>query len=287
MSDNHKTCTLTAIQIISSDCIEHNFEQVKEQLDTLSFDSDSEHLVLLPENALCFGDRQAYLLKSEALGDGVVQRRLAELARAYSCTLICGSFPIKSEQSDKVYTTCLVYSAQGQLLDHYHKIHLFDADVEDAQGAYRESDTFIPGQQVKVVDCGFAKVGLAICYDLRFPGLFQQLREQGAEIIILPAAFTQVTGEAHWQALLQARAIETQCYMLAANQGGVHFVHQPEHKTRHTYGHSMIVDAWGAVVTQLTTGNGVVQADFSLHDVIQIRKKMPVQQHNRFTSIYK
>lgn len=287
MSNDSQACKLTAVQIISSDCIEHNFEQVIEQLDALNLDSGVNHLVLLPENALCFGSRDNYLLKAETLGDGNVQHRLSELAKIYSCTLICGSFPIKSEQQDKIYTTCLVYSPQGLLLEHYHKIHLFDADVEDAQGAYRESDTFIPGEQVKVVDCGFAKVGLAICYDLRFPGLFQQLREQGAEIIILPAAFTQVTGEAHWQALLQARAIETQCYMLAANQGGVHFVHQPEHATRYTYGHSMIVDAWGMLVAQLTTGNGSVQADFSLQDVNQIRKKMPVQQHNRFNSIYK
>lgn len=286
MSDNSQACKLTAIQIISSDCIEHNFQQIIAQLDTVKVDVTTEHLVLLPENALCFGSRDGYLLKAEALDDGNIQHRLAALAQTYSCTLICGSFPIKSPQQDKIYTTCLVYSPQGVLLEHYHKIHLFDADVDDEQGAYRESDTFIPGQQVKVVDCGFAKVGLAICYDLRFPGLFQQLRAQGAEIIILPAAFTQVTGEAHWQTLLQARAIETQCYVLAANQGGVHFANQPDLSTRYTHGHSMIIDAWGTVVAQLTTGNGNVQADFTLEDVYQVRKKMPVQQHNRFISIY-
>jgi len=280
-------CKLTAIQIISSDDINHNFEQICAQLTQFSQCNETNNIVLLPENALIFADRHAYFDHAEILGNGPMQTRLSELAKHYCCTLICGSFPIKSAQQDKIYTTCLVYSAQGELLDHYNKIHLFDADVSDQLGAYRESDTFIAGQDVKVVDCGFAKIGLAICYDLRFPGLFQKLREQGAEVIILPAAFTEVTGAAHWQTLLQARAIETQCYFLAANQGGKHFAKHPDYQPRMTYGHSMVVNAWGEVVIQLMTGNGHIQADFNRELLLEIRSKMPVSQHNQFNSIQK
>lgn len=285
---NNVPCKLTAIQIISSDCIEYNVEQIKLQLVSLPrVDKAIHHLVLLPENALLFANKEQYLSHAETLGQGPIQQRLSELARKFNCTLICGSFPIKSTQQDKIYTTCLVYSAQGELIAHYHKIHLFDADVSDALGAYRESDTFIAGQEVKVVDCGFAKVGLAICYDLRFPGLFQKLREQGAEIIILPAAFTEVTGAAHWKALLQARAIETQCYVIAANQGGEHFIEHPNYQPRHTYGHSMVINAWGEIISQLTVDNGFIQADFEQDKLQEVRSNMPVQQHNRFSSIQK
>jgi deaminated glutathione amidase len=285
---NSMPCKLTAIQIISSDSVEDNFQQITQQLMALPQHEHSiNHLVLLPENALCFADRAAYLKQAEYLGNGPHQQRLSDLAKQFNCVLVCGSFPIKSEQKDKIYTTSLVYSAQGELLEHYHKIHLFDADVADAQGAYRESDTFISGKEIKVVDCGFAKIGLAICYDLRFPGLFQNLRELGADIILLPAAFTKITGMAHWQALLQARAIETQCYILAADQGGEHFVNHPNYQVRDTFGHSMIINGWGEILAQLTTGRGFVQADFDKSALENIRKKMPVQQHKQFSCIQK
>ncbi|TEW54327.1 carbon-nitrogen hydrolase family protein [Psychromonas sp. RZ22] len=281
-------CKLTAIQIISSECVDANFEQIEIQLASMPKSNELiHHLVLLPENALCLGTRQDYFNSAENLGNGPCQTRLSQLAKQYNCTLICGSFPIKSDQTDKIYTCSLVYSPQGELLESYNKIHLFDADVTDTQGAYRESDTFIAGQEVKVIDLGFTKVGLAICYDLRFPGLFQALIELGAEIILLPAAFTHATGEAHWQALLQARAIETQCYFIAANQGGEHFSEHLTYKSRFTYGHSMIIDEWGEIKTQLTIGNGFIQTDFDKKKLQNTRKNMPVQQHNQFSSIQK
>ncbi|MEL0658182.1 carbon-nitrogen hydrolase family protein [Psychromonas arctica] len=281
-------CKLTAIQIISNDNVDDNFSQIETQLNALPASTDAtKHIVLLPENALCFANREHYLSVAERLGDGPNQTRLSKLAKQHHCILICGSFPIQSEQADKIYTTSLVYSESGKLLESYHKIHLFDADVADTQGAYKESDTFISGQEIKLVDCGFAKIGLAICYDLRFPGLFQQLAECGADIILLPAAFTKVTGQAHWQALLQARAIENQCYFIAANQGGEHFVGHDTFSVRETYGHSMVINAWGEVLSQLTTGNGFAQADFDKEALNKIRKKMPVKQHNQFNSTQK
>ena len=281
-------CKLTAIQIISNDCIDDNFKQIISQLDALpAIEPSINHLVLLPENALCFANRVDYLRVAEELGNGPNQSRLSELAKQYNCILVCGSFPIKSAQQDKIYTTSLVFSAQGKLIEHYHKIHLFDADVADSHGSYRESDTFIAGSEIKVIDCGFAKIGLAICYDLRFPGLFQKLRERGADIILLPAAFTKITGEAHWKALLQARAIETQCYFIAAGQGGAHFAEDPQHQTRYTYGHSMIINAWGELLDQLTVGNGFAHADFNRDKLLNVRKIMPVQQHNQFSCTQK
>jgi len=284
----NKACKLTAIQIVSNDCVEDNFEQINRQLEQLpKLENDCHHLVLLPENALCFADRKAYLEMAEVLGNGPIQSRLAKLAQKYHCTLVCGSFPLQSEHKEKIYTTSLVYSPEGELLEHYNKIHLFDANVADSHGAYKESDTFIAGNEVKVVDCGFIKIGLAICYDVRFPGLFQKLRELGAEVILLPAAFTQVTGEAHWQALLQARAIETQCYVLAANQGGEHFVGREDYQTRSTYGHSMIINPWGTVLEQANIGCHAIQAYFDRETLENVRASMLVQQHNRFSSIQK
>lgn len=291
MSNTKKTtidCKLTAIQIISNDCIEHNFQQIIKQLNALPvIEPLINHLVLLPENALCFANRVDYLNMAEELGNGPNQSRLSELAKQYNCTLVCGSFPIQSAQQDKIYTTSLVFSAQGELIEHYHKIHLFDADVADSYGTYRESDTFIAGSEIKVIDCGFAKVGLAICYDLRFPGLFQKLRELGADIILLPAAFTKTTGQAHWKPLLQTRAIETQCYFIAAGQGGEHFANDPQHQTRSTYGHSMVINAWGEIMAQCTIGDGFVQADFEQEKLLNVRKIMPVQQHNQFSCTQK
>lgn len=285
---SNASCQLTAIQIVSSDSIDDNFKQIIEQLSQLVLtEQPTNHLVLLPENALCFANRETYLQVAEELGVGPVQMRLRQLAQQFNCTLICGSFPIRSAQEKKIYTTSLVYSPQGILIESYNKIHLFDADVSDTQGAYRESDTFIAGQEIKVIDCGFAKIGLAICYDLRFPGLFQQLRERGAEIILLPAAFTEVTGQAHWKALLQARAIETQCYFIAANQGGEHFSDSNKFETRFTYGHSMIINSWGEIIAQLGTGKGIVQASFDRNAQQEVRSKMPVLQHNCFSSTEK
>ena len=177
----------------------------------------------------------------------------------------------------------MVYSPQGELIEHYHKIHLFDADVADQYASYRESDTFIPGKELKVVDCGFVKIGLAICYDLRFPSLFQCLRSLDADIIVLPAAFTDSTGMAHWKPLLQARAIENQCYILAANQGGEHFKEHEHYNARTTYGNSIIIDPWGEVLSQLTKGSGYIQSLFDKEKLLSVRQKMPVFQHNRFS----
>jgi len=274
---------LSALQLVSNASPDENISSIKALLVTLS--PQKNQLVLLPENAIVFGGREDYLRLSETLGRGKYQSQLSALALQYSCYLVCGSFPIKSEIKNKVHTTSLVFSPRGELISHYHKIHLFDALVTDKQAIYKESDTFLPGNQVQLFDWktdqGSYKVGLAICYDLRFPALFQSLRKQGADILLLPAAFTKVTGEAHWLPLLQSRAIENQCYVVAANQGGMH------NANRETYGHSMIISPWGEVLDTLTTNEGSISALFSQVKLAECRTSMPITMHNRFTSILK
>ncbi|MFT6926284.1 MAG: putative amidohydrolase [Psychromonas sp.] len=267
---------LSAIQMLSVSVASENITRLELLLAALS--PVPGQLVLLPENALCIADKKHYLGLSENLGQGYYQSMLSALAKRYQCYLVCGSFPIKSPVTDKIFTTCLVFSPSGELLSHYHKMHLFDARVADQKGLYKESDTFIPGQEVKLFNwqCGAhsVKVGLTICYDLRFPGLFQTLRQQGADIILVPAAFTQTTGEAHWLPLLQARAIENQCYIIAANQSG-----------REKYGHSMIISPWGEVLEQLKDGEGSIHHLFEKSQIEKIRQAMPILEHNRFTTL--
>lgn len=269
---------LSAIQMISGSDASENLAQLKKLLAALS--PIPGQLVLLPENAFCIADKKSYLCLSENLGEGYYQTQLSALAKHYQCYLVCGSFPIKSTIADKIFTTSLVFSPLGELISYYHKIHLFDALVTDQTGQYRESDSFVPGQEVKLFDwdCGdySVKVGLAICYDLRFPGLFQTLRSRGAEVLLVPAAFTKTTGQAHWLPLLQARAIENQCYIVAANQGGEH------QGGRQTYGHSSIISPWGEVLNQLQYGEGSIQTPFEKSSLEKIRLAMPILEHNRF-----
>ncbi|MFT6984543.1 MAG: putative amidohydrolase [Psychromonas sp.] len=271
---------LAAIQMVSVSSPEINLSCIKKLLEKLS--PVANQLVLLPENALSFSDKSGYLSLAENLGEGYYQTQLGLLAKQHQCYLVCGSFPIKIRQSAKIFSTSLVFSPQGKLISHYHKIHLFDALLSDQKGRYKESDTFMAGDEIQLFDYQMGsesvKVGLAICYDLRFPALFQMLRAKGADIILLPAAFTKVTGAGHWFPLLQARAIENQCYIIAANQGGLHPC------GRETYGHSVIISPWGELLSQLELGEGVVQASFDKQFLERIRLQMPVTSHNRFSN---
>lgn len=273
-------CNLSALQLVSCSTPDDNLNIIKTQLATLS--PVKNQLVLLPENVLSFAQKDSYLSLAEPLGKGDYQSQLADLARSHHCYLICGSFPIISPEKQRVYTSSLVFSPQGKLISFYHKIHLFDALVDDNKLVYKESDSFTAGDAVKlfdwVVDKKVIKVGLAICYDLRFPALFQTLREQGAEVILLAAAFTQVTGKLHWLPLLQARAIETQCYIVASNQGGLHEC------GLETYGHSMIISPKGEIVQQLKKGVGSIQCLFDRALLESVREAMPIISHNAFTS---
>lgn len=238
-------------------------------------------MIFTPENALVLGPPEEYTRVAEPLGDGPVQAEVAALARSVGTWLAVGSFPIRDPQG-AVRATSLVYDGDGQLRAHYEKLHLFDVEVEgDRDGkafAYRESDAFQPGDREVVLDSPAGALGLTICYDLRFPPLFANLRRRGAEVLAVPAAFTRVTGEAHWQTLLRARAIETQCYVLAPAQTGTH----PD--GRQTWGHTLAIDPWGAVLGVLEEGPGVLQVDLDLERLAGVRARMPVADHARYRS---
>jgi diguanylate cyclase (GGDEF)-like protein len=169
----------------------------------------------------------------------------------------------------------------GEIRASYEKLHMFDVDVEDKHHSYRESDTFEAGEAIKLVDTPIGRVGLSICYDVRFPHLYSELRRQGADIIVVPAAFTKVTGRAHWDVLLRARAIETQCWVIAAAQWGEH------NAERETWGHSMIIDPWGSIDKEQKEGTGVLVSDIDIEMSNTIRQRMPITDHVRFESSIK
>lgn len=205
-----------------------------------------------------------------------MQTALASLARQYGVYLVAGTLPILAEDG-RAYAASLVYGPDGTRLGRYDKIHLFDVDVEDGTGRYRESTHTHPGSGLTLVDTPFGRLGLAVCYDVRFPELFRALAEAGATLIALPAAFTEPTGDAHWDVLVRARAIENQCYLLAAGQQGQHA------NGRRTWGHSMVVDPWGRVVAQLPQGEGVVSAQIDSAEMARIRDRLPALKHRRLT----
>ncbi|WP_370583994.1 carbon-nitrogen hydrolase family protein [Motiliproteus sp. SC1-56] len=238
-------------------------------------------LVLLPENFAVFNTAQLLERGAQERGSsGPIRSFLREQARRHGVWLVAGSLPILNDAGDRVRSACLVIDAEGREQARYDKVHLFDVEVADRQASYRESDEIEPGEDAVVVDTPFGRLGLSICYDLRFPLLYQALVERGAELITVPAAFTKVTGEAHWELLLRARACETQCYVLAANQGGVH------NARRETFGHSMVVDPWGQVLASRARGEGVVYADIDRQRCRELRAKMPLQvQRRRFPSL--
>lgn len=195
----------------------------------------------------------------------------SELASATGLWIVVGAIPQLSQDSDLLpRSSQLVFDPNGQQLARYDKCHLFDVEIADPQGCYRESDSFSAGSQLAWVTTADAVVGLSICFDLRFPSHYQNLRQAGANILVVAAAFTHKTGQAHWEPLLRARAIENQCYVVAANQCGWHDA------KRQSWGHSMVIDPWGRIIQSLTDQPGVLFVDLDLSLVDNIRQKMPL-----------
>lgn len=275
---------ISLLQCQSSRDVSANLLFIESQLEELTrqrlqWDKDAPHLVVLPECSLLFGGHESQQLAYA--GDShlsPLKSALSALAARYCVYMVAGTVPALAEDG-RVYSRCYLFDDKGDTLGQYDKLHLFDVDVADGTKQYRESETFCPGNHISVIDTPFGKIGLTICYDLRFPDLFRALRLAGAEIITVPSAFTKVTGEAHWQVLLQARAIETQCFILAAAQWGAH-----NEGSRETWGQSIVIGPWGEVIAEQKTGTGWVHADIDVAEVHCIRSKMPVAQHNRFTA---
>ncbi|OBS09956.1 carbon-nitrogen hydrolase family protein [Acidihalobacter prosperus] len=212
---------------------------------------------------------------AETDGQGRVQDFLAAQAQRHQLWLVGGTIPLRSDDPARAYASCLVYGPDGRRVARYDKIHLFDVSLSASGEQYHESATTMPGREPVVVQTDIGCVGLAVCYDLRFPELFRTLQRRGAELFVLPSAFTALTGQAHWDVLLRARAIENLSYLVAAAQGGFHV------SGRETYGHSQVVDPWGLVLAGRGSGAGVVVADVDLAQQRRIRGQFPTLEHHR------
>ena len=267
---------IAAIQMASGTNVSANLIEVSRQI--VSAAQDGAKLIVLPENFAIMGMDDADQVKiAENEGSGQIQDFLSEQAKKNNVWLIAGTIPLKSNNENKVYAACLVYNEKGEQISRYDKIHLFDVHLEITSETYKESETIEAGNKVVVVDTPFGKIGLAICYDLRFPELFRQLVLQGAEIIVVPSAFTAITGKAHWEVLLRARAIENLCYVVASAQGGYHV------NGRETHGNSMIIDPWGTILDRLPDGSGYVAADIDIENINKIRQSFPVLEHRKIS----
>ncbi len=205
--------------------------------------------------------------------DGPVVRLLRDLAKTHAIVLAGGSFPERIPDDTRVYNTSLVIDAQGEIVAHYRKIHLFDVDLPGA--VLRESAGVAPGAERVMATVGGISLGLSVCYDLRFPELYRELSERGANVLLVPAAFTVPTGRDHWEVLLRARAIENQAFVVAAGQFGEH------NATRRSYGRSMIVDPWGTVLSTVPDGEGLGLAELDLERLAEIRRRLPALRHRR------
>ena len=263
-----KNARVAAIQMISTTRVEENLRTAG----TLIAEAVAQgaQLVALPEYFPIMGRRDAdKIAVREADGNGPIQDFLAETACKHGVWVVGGSMPLVASVEDKVLNTCLVFNPQGARVARYDKIHLFG--FQKGEERYNESATIEPGRRPVTFDTPFGRVGLSICYDLRFPELFRALGE--IDLLVLPAAFTEVTGRAHWEILLRARAIENQCYVLAIGQGGVH------ENRRETHGNSMLIDPWGEVVARRDKGEGVVIGELDHARIAEVRSSLPALTH--------
>ena len=262
--------TVAAIQMVSTPDVASNIATARRLVAEAA--AAGATLVSLPEYWPIMGlqdtDKVAH---AEPDGDGPIQAFLAGAAREHGIWLAGGTLPLVSPSAGKVMNTTLVYDPQGAAVGRYDKIHLFG--FNKGTESYDEARTIVPGKNVVTFDAPFGKVGLAVCYDLRFPELFRAMGE--CTLMLVPTAFTHTTGSAHWEVLLRARAIENQCYVLAAAQGGTHA------SGRRTFGHSMLIDPWGKVTALLEEGEGVVVGEIDQALIDSVRSSLPALKHRR------
>ncbi|MND64900.1 2-oxoglutaramate amidase [compost metagenome] len=270
---------LAVIQMVSQDDVVANLGQARALLEQAA--EGGAQLAVLPENFAAMGRRDSAAIgRAEAMGQGPILPWLKQTARDLKLWIVAGTLPLppQGHVDAKAHACSLLVDDRGEQVARYDKLHLFDVDVADNRGRYRESDDYAHGHNVVVADTPVGRLGLTVCYDLRFPELYSALREAGAELITAPAAFTAVTGAAHWEVLIRARAIETQCYILAAAQGGTH------PGPRETFGHAAIVDPWGRILAEQAQGPAVLLAERDSSEQASIRARMPVSSHRRFFS---
>lgn len=259
---------VAAVQMASGPNVEANLNEAR-RLIAKAVEQGAK-LVVLPEYFPIMGMNETdKLAVREQPGTGRIQKFLADVAREFKIWLVGGSIPLVANDPAKVRNSLLVFNDQGEQVARYDKIHLFNLDLGNEK--YHEARTIEPGDQVVVVDTPFGRIGLAICYDLRFPELFRAMKN--VDLLVLPSAFTATTGKMHWEVLVRARAIENLAYVIASAQGGYHV------NGRETHGHSMIVDPWGRVLDELPRGSGVVVADINPAYQASIRASLPALSH--------
>jgi predicted amidohydrolase len=268
ISSNAGIVKVAGIQMASGPNVAANLSEA-ERLIEIAVDQGAK-LVVLPEYFAIMGLKDTDKVEvAEKEGDGPIQNFLSDLSKKHDVWIIAGSIPLQAKASGKVRNACLVYDNTGKIAARYDKIHLFGLDLGNER--YHEEKTIEAGDQVVVVDTPFGKIGLSICYDLRFPELFRAMGE--VDIIAIPAAFTETTGKAHWETLVRARAIENLSYVITSAQGGYHT------SGRETHGNSMIVDPWGVVLDRLPRGSGVVMASINRDYQASLRKSLPALKH--------
>lgn len=264
---------VAAIQMTSSHIVEENLLVAGQLLEKAK--ESGAAIACLPENFSFIGLKDADKLKvAEADGDGPVQAFLRDTARRLKLWILGGTTVIKGDSPSRVANASLLIDADGKRVARYDKIHLFDVDLPSGE-KYRESNTVAGGHQATLAQTPWGKIGMTICYDVRFPQLYRALAKQDAFALTVPSAFTETTGKAHWHILLRARAIENGAYVLAPAQGGVHA------NGRHTYGHSLIVGPWGEVIAEGGTERGVILADIDPAEVASARARIPNLQHDQ------
>jgi len=259
---------VAAIQMASGPQVQANLQEAHRLIELAA--ATGARIVALPEYFCLMGLRDADKVKArEKDGSGPVQDFLAAAARRHRIWIVGGTLPLECDDERKVRNACLVYDGEGKRVARYDKIHLFGFDM--GQEKYAEQDTIQPGSAVVAVDSPWGRLGLSVCYDLRFPELYRALGE--VDILFVPSAFTETTGKAHWETLIRARAIENQCYVVAPAQGGYHV------NGRETHGNTMIVDPWGLVLDRLPRGSGVVVAGVNPAYTAKIRRSLPALKH--------
>jgi nitrilase len=263
---------IAAVQMVSTTSVERNLDTARALVERAAM--EGAELAVLPEYFCLMGrsDRDKLAI-AEVFGDGPIQRALEEAARRHRLWLVGGTLPLVSDEDGRVMNANLVFSPEGEAIARYDKIHLFRYD--NGREQYDEGRTLKAGGTPVAFAAGEWRVGLSICYDLRFPELYRALMRPPCDLICVPSAFTYPTGSAHWEVLLRARAIENQCYVVAAAQGGRH------ENGRRTFGHSLVVDPWGDVVAMLPEGEGVITAELKRERIAEVRTQLPALEHRR------
>jgi deaminated glutathione amidase len=265
---------VAALQMTSGADVDANLAQARVLLEEAH--AAGAHLAVLPENFAFMGMRDAdKLAVGETEGQGPIQDFLAATAKRLGLWIIAGTIPIRVPGDVRVAPASIVYDAAGTQVARYDKIHLFDVTVPGRNERYIESKHVTPGESVVVADTPVGRLGMSVCYDMRFPELYRALVSRGAEWLAMPAAFTVPTGLAHWETLLRARAIENLCYVVAPAQAGTHT------SGRETYGNTLIVDYWGNVLSRLAQGAGVITAEFDPALQAETRARFPALENRR------